>query len=68
MTATLKAESVDEILASARGLEAAKASMIEALRQEAIDLTVSTDRRQDEIKAQLKALGYKVSRPRKAKA
>ena len=69
MNATpLKTASVSEILANAQQVEIDKKYAIESLLKEADDLDSSTLRRQAEIKTQLKALGYKVTRTRKEKA
>ena len=67
MTTALKTASVSDILASAQQIEREKAAAIESLLAEADELDSSTIRWQAEIKQQLKALGYKVARPRKPK-
>ena len=70
MNATPKAagnSTVSEILARTEVLENEKAEAIVSLLAEADELDTSTVRRQAEIKDQLKALGYKVARPRKPK-
>ena len=63
----MKNASVNDILAQIQQVEIDKKHAIEALLTEADELDTATIRRQVEIKSQLKALGYKVARPRKAK-
>jgi len=53
---------VDELIANEKKQSEAKATAIAALLKERTDLDAATEKRQDEIAAALKALGYK--RPR----
>lgn len=56
---------IDVILNQAKAVEKAKALKIQELLQESVDLETETVSRQAEIKAELKALGYKIPRKKK---
>ena len=64
MSTIIQGDTIDTILDRAKQLELDKTEAIAALQRE----RVSINNRLGDIKVELRQLGYKVSRPRKAKA